>query len=204
MKKIIQKYKFQKLIEERVKNDKKVMLHIGCGRSYFDGWINIDNNSDNNIDKLDINFDLRMSLPIRDNSVDYIFNEHFLEHLTVEEGQRSLRDFLRILKPDGVMRIAMPDLRVAIDRYFDPNWKNDPAFKKFGLSYETRAEMINTSFRAWGHKWLYDAEELGRRLKESGGINIKQCNLRESDYAELIGLETRDESTLIMEVKKRI
>ena len=70
-----------------------VKLHIGCGTVYLDGWINIDNNSDNNIKKLDINFDLRNPLPFKDDTVDFIFNEHFLEHLTIQEGQRTLKDF---------------------------------------------------------------------------------------------------------------
>jgi len=204
MKNMIQRYKLDKLIRERKLKGEKIMLHIGCGKNYFNRWINIDNNSDNNVDKLDANIDLRNKLPISDNVVDFIFNEHFLEHLTIDEGQRALRDFFRVLKPDSVMRIAMPDLKVAMERYFNPDWKNDASFKKFGLVYKTRAEMINNSFRAWGHKWLYDLEELTRRLEEAGGVNIKQCNLRESEYVALRNLETRDESTLIMEVKKGI
>lgn len=204
MKKIIQMYKFNKLFKKRKKDNIKIMLHIGCGTNYFDRWINIDNNSDKNIRKIDVNVDMRKKLPIQNSTVDFIFNEHFFEHLTVEEGQRVLRDFLRVLKPGGVLRIAMPDLKVAMDRYFNVNWQDDPVFKKFGILYKTRAEMINSSFRAWGHKWLYDAEELERRLKEAGMSNIKQCKLRESDYAELSNLEVRDESTLIMEVQKDI
>lgn len=31
-----------------------IPLHIGCGTLYKEGWINIDNNSDHNIQKLDI------------------------------------------------------------------------------------------------------------------------------------------------------
>jgi len=87
-----------------------IKLHLGCGTIYKEGWINIDNNSDKNIQKLDLDWDLRNSLPFPDNSVDFIFNEHFLEHLTVEEGIQAIKDFFRVLKPGGTMRIAMPDL----------------------------------------------------------------------------------------------
>jgi predicted SAM-dependent methyltransferase len=136
------------------------MLNIGCGTDYKDGWINIDNNSDNNIEKLDLNWDLRNPLPYKRNSVDFIFNEHFVEHLTVEEAQVIIKDL------------------------------------------KTRAERINIAFREWGHKWLYDAEELRRRLKEAGCKNIKQCKHSKSTYPELRNLEIRDESTLVMEVTK--
>jgi len=181
----------------------KTMLNVGCGTDYKKGWINIDNNSDNNIEKLDLKWDLRNPLPFADNSVDFIFNEHFIEHLTVEEGQAAIKDFTRILKPGGVLRIAMPDLEAAVDQYINLSLDKDPAIKRFNLGFmKTRAERINMAFRGWGHLWFYDSEELTRRLKEAGCKNIKQCKLKESKYPSLRNLEIRDESTLIMEVTK--
>lgn len=55
-----------------------IKLHLGCGTNYMPGWINIDNNSDNNISKLDMLQDLRQPLPIKDNTVDFIYSEHVL------------------------------------------------------------------------------------------------------------------------------
>lgn len=194
-----------KNLQELLKNESVLKLHIGCGTVYKSGWINIDNNSDNNILNLDFRWDLRKSLPFKDNSVDFIFNEHFLEHLTVEEGQKAIKDFYRILKPGGVLRIAMPDLENTIKTYLNPNWKEDDKdfLKKFGLDFiETKAERINISFRWWGHKWLYDWEELYRRLKEAGCERINRCEIYKSDYLELQNIETRNESTLIAEVIK--
>ncbi len=185
--------------------NKKVKLHLACGTMYKEGWINIDNNSDNNIEKLDYNWDLRFALPFDDNSADFIYNEHFLEHLTVEEGQRAIKDFLRVLKPGGVMRVAMPDLTAMIATYQDSNWKERlaPYFKQYGLEFiQTRAELLNINFRAWGHKWLYDWEELERRLKEAGGDNIMKMSIYKSSHPELCNLETRSGSTLIAEVRK--
>ncbi|GMO53904.1 MAG: hypothetical protein Ta2G_12530 [Termitinemataceae bacterium] len=88
----------KRAVNNILKTQKLIKLHLGCGTVYKDTWVNIDNNSDNNIEKIDINYDLRNDLPFPDNSVDFIFNEHFLEHLTVEEGQHSLRDFIRVKK----------------------------------------------------------------------------------------------------------
>lgn len=143
-------------------------------------------------------------MPFPSNSVDFIYNEHFLEHLTVEQGRATLSEFLRILKPGGVLRIAMPDLAVTVAEYSDPDRKNAPVLKKFGLTFiQTPSERINISFRWWGHQWLYDWEELERRLREvSPTLKIAQCVLRESQFPELQNLETRDESTLIAEVRK--
>lgn len=180
-----------------------IKLNVGCGTDYKEGWINIDNNSDDNIEELDLNWDLRNPLPYKDNSVDFIFNEHFIEHLTVEEGQAAIKDFMRILKPGGVLRIATPDLEVTIDKYLHVPIEKDPGIKKFHLEHiKTRAERINIGFRAWGHKWIYDWEELDRRLKEAGCVKIARCKLRDSKHKDLRDLETRDESTLIVEVEK--
>lgn len=180
-----------------------IKLNVGCGTDYKKGWINIDNNSDNNIKKLDLNWDLRKPLPFADDSVDYIFNEHFIEHLTIDESQAIIKDLMRVLKPGGVLRIAMPDLAETVDSYLNLPINKDPVIKKFKLTYiKTKAERINIAFREWGHRWLYDAEELERRLKQAGCKHISQCKLGESTHQSLRGLEIRDESTLIMEVTK--
>jgi predicted SAM-dependent methyltransferase len=180
-----------------------VKLNVGCGTDFKDSWINIDNNSDNNITKLDLNWDLRKSLPFKDESVDFIFNEHLIEHLTVEEGQEVIKDLMRVLKPGGVLRIATPDLEVTVDKYLNLPIEKDATLKKFDLDFiKTRAERINIGFRWWGHKWIYDWEELSRRLKEAGCKKFERCQLRESKHPELRNLETRDESTLITEITK--
>ncbi|GMO53900.1 MAG: hypothetical protein Ta2G_12520 [Termitinemataceae bacterium] len=107
------------------------------------------------------------------------------------------------------MRIAMPDLDDTVKAYYEENWKenNKEFFEKFGLTFiKTRAERININFHWWGHKWLYNFEELERRILEaagSGHVEIKQCVIMESDYKELCNLETRKESTLIAEVIKK-
>lgn len=190
-------------IKKLINKNKKIMLNIGCGTDYKSGWINIDNNSDENIDKLDLNLDLRYPLPFKDNSIDYIFNEHFLEHLTIEEAQVSIIDFMRVLKSGGVMRIAMPNLSDVVGLYNNQKWKSEPFLNEFGLDFiKTKAELININFRWWGHKWLYDWEELERRLNEAGCSKIQRCELRKSSSKELNNLETRDQSTLIAEITK--
>jgi predicted SAM-dependent methyltransferase len=178
-------------------------LNLGCGTDYKEGWVNIDNNSDHNITKLDLNIDLRRPLPFKDNSVDYIFHEHFMEHLTIEQSRTALKDYMRVLKKGGVMRIAMPDLETIVKEYYDKHWKRRPFIKRFGLEFvETRAEMLNMHFRWWGHMWLYDWEELQRRFKEVELKSYHRCELRKSKHKALRNLEIRDESYLIAEITK--
>lgn len=202
-------YKFLKKSSNRKKVglalggiDGPIKLNIGCGTDYKEDWVNVDNNSDENIERLDLNWDMRNPLPFEENSVDYVFNEHFLEHLTVEEGQVVIKDLMRVLKPGGVLRIAVPDLEVVVNKYLKNNLTEDPTIKKFDLTWiKTRAEFINVSFRWWGHKWLYDFEELKRRIEEAGFLKIERCELGKSSHPALNNLEIREES-LVVEVTK--
>jgi predicted SAM-dependent methyltransferase len=180
-----------------------IMLNVGCGTDYKEGWINIDNNSDDNIERLDLNWDLRNPLPFPDGSVDYIFNEHFMEHLTPEEGIKANQDFLRVLKKGGVLRIAMPNLEETVALYLDKDWRKHTVLKNHALEFvKTRAELLNMAVRWWGHMWLYDWEEMERRLREAGATKIKRAKHSVSKHAPLNGLETRQESTLIAECTK--
>ncbi|WP_428304432.1 class I SAM-dependent methyltransferase [Lacipirellula sp.] len=175
-------------------------LHIGCGKVHFPGWVNVDRDPMSEI--VDVSWDLRHSLPIHDGTVEYIFHEHFMEHLTVEEGLALSRECRRMLKPGGILRIGMPDLADVVRQYAENDWRL-PWMKKYGYEHiQTRAENINIAFREWEHKWLYDREELHRRLCEAGFETIRDAVRKESTVEALRGLETRDETLLVVEAIK--
>lgn len=175
-----------------------VKLHLGCGSVYKEGWINIDKRTDGV--KLDLNFDLCKSLPFEDGSVDFIFNEHFLEHLSVEQGVFFLKECFRVLKKGGVLRIAMPHIKPVLDRYYNDKWREEEWLEKFGYTFiKTKCEVVNVGFRYWGHQWLYDEEELKRRLNEAGFTNCYPCKNSFSNYPELANQEAQIESELIFE-----
>jgi predicted SAM-dependent methyltransferase len=177
-------------------------LHIGCGTIKLDKWINIDINSQNPI--ADVVWDASCGLSFaEDSSCLLIYNEHFLEHLLIEQAVLFLSDCYRVLKPNGVLRIAMPSLEYVINKYQSEGWRNQDwlSWKEYQF-IETRAEMLNISMRWWGHQWLYDREELHRRLKEAGFTIIRDEEWGNSEINELNNLETRKDSILICEAVK--
>jgi len=48
-------------------------------------------------------------LPFDDNSINFIYSEHFFEHLFLDEASALLKECYRILTPHGVIRTCVPD-----------------------------------------------------------------------------------------------
>lgn len=176
-------------------------LHVGCGQIYFDGWLHID--ADESLPKLDLVWDASQPLPFADQSCAVIYNEHFLEHLSVTQGLAFLRECYRLLQPDGVLRVAMPCLETLVKKYLSEDWREQDWLKWPAHQFiQTRAEMINIGFRWWGHQWLYDREELHRRLREAGFTTVRDVAWGESHHPDLHHRETRRDSLLICEAVK--
>jgi len=184
-------------LDQFLRNFPAVKLNLGCGDVVMPGWINIDRRDD--VPNIDINYDLSQPLPFRDDTVDFIFNEHFLEHLSPAEGLVFLKECKRCLKPGGVLRVAMPHIKPVVDRYYNNDVESDWA-RQMGV--QTKAELVNIGFKYWGHQWLYDEAELERRLKEAGFEKIEHKPINQSTYPELRNLETRIGSELIYEAVK--
>lgn len=77
----------------KFKKIKNLKLNVGCGKVKLPGWVDIDIEP-----SADLIIDVRKGLSLDDCSVNFIYSEHFLEHLTYEEGRKVLEEFQRCLK----------------------------------------------------------------------------------------------------------
>jgi predicted SAM-dependent methyltransferase len=171
-------------------------LHIGCGTVYLDGWVNIDLDAP----KADLLLDITKGLPLGQGSARIIYHEHVMEHITVDQGAFCLKDWFRVLEPGGVVRIATPDLAYVVEKYMGDDWREQSWLKLPEYAFiKTRAEMLNVSMRWWDHQYLYDGEELERRMREAGFKTVRRCEYGKSTVPELANLETREDSKLILE-----
>jgi len=172
-----------------------IWLNIGCGKQHLSGFVNMDIEQ-----PYDKKLDARKGLPYPDQTVDGVYSEHFFEHLTQAEGLGFLRETRRVLKPGGIVRVAMPDLDAFVHRYVSEDWRGDGDMFKLGFDWvANRCEMLNLGMREWGHKHLYNEEELIRIAQMAGLEPTKRCEHGKSDTPEFVGRETRNGSKLIME-----
>jgi predicted SAM-dependent methyltransferase len=172
------------------------MLCLGSGAAPIDGWINIDL-----CRPADMILDLRFGLPFVDSTVDFIYSEHLVEHLGLNEGIRLLNECRRILKPDGVLRFATPDLADVIKDYPE-NWRRHDWVNRPEYAWiDSGARMVNVAFRYWNHRYLYDYRELALRLGQAGFQCVERRTVGSSKYPKLCNLETRPDSKLVVEAQ---
>lgn len=97
----------------------KTFLHVGCGSKRKDRTTSGFSKPDWNEVRLDIDPSVApdivasitdMSM-VPDESFDAIFSSHNLEHLYAHEVPVALKEFLRVLKPDGFAVITVPDVQ---------------------------------------------------------------------------------------------
>ena len=89
-------------------------LHLGCGKRYIPGYIHIDAVPFEHIDQV-CSID-RLEF-LENDSVEVIYGCHVLEHFKRKETPAVLKEWYRILKPGGTLRLAVPDFRALVEVY---------------------------------------------------------------------------------------
>ncbi len=86
-----------------------VALNLGCGRTVYPGFTNIDAfvENDRRIIRMPMQ-DLRGRCG--DNTVDICYSSHSLEHLSIRDSEMALREWFRVLVPGGFLFLSCPDL----------------------------------------------------------------------------------------------
>jgi len=145
----------------------EIKLHLGCGERYIPSFIHVDLADYPHIDyKHDI-LDLSM---FEDNSIDLIYVCHVLEHFKRYEIERVLTEWYRVLKPCGILRVAVPDFEAIVK-----------AYKKYmdielimGLLYGGQDYEYNF------HHVAFDFKYLEKILKKIGFKNIHRYDWRKT------------------------
>lgn len=171
-------------------------LHLGCGDNLLPGWTNVDLFGMPGV----VAWNLTRRLPVADASVDVIFTEHFIEHISHEAALRFLSDCFRVLKPGGTLRVSTPDLQKLVVEYSAERLNE---WQDVGWSPTTPCRLLNEGMRSWGHLFIFDEDELRADLAANGFEEISREGRHSSAHVELRGLERRpDHGDLILEARR--
>ena len=141
----------------------RVKLHIGCGKRYLVGFKHLDLADYPHIDYRQHISDLSN---FNNGSVDEIYTSHTLEYFDFSEIQQILREFYRILKPNGSVYLSVPDFKKLTQIYNQTNDLNTiigPLFGKWSLN----ENLIY-------HKAVYDELIMIKFMEEIGFRCVKK------------------------------
>jgi predicted SAM-dependent methyltransferase len=115
----------------------KTFLHVGCGGKRKDQTTRGFNTPQWRELRLDIDAAVQPDIvgtmldmaALADASVDALFSSHNIEHLYPHEVPLALKEFLRVLKPEGFAVLTCPDLQsacalIAEDRLTEPAYSS--------------------------------------------------------------------------------
>lgn len=176
-------------------------LHLACGPHLVDGWDNLDILKNKGI----IYHDLRKKLPYKDGTVDAIFHEHFIEHLTKTEAEFFLAECHRVLKPGGIMRVGWPDLKRLLRAYFlkKKAYINYVfpflEFHRYGRDWD---ELFSDCIFGWEHRYAYTSSHLQKVILSAGFDEVKVMKAGVSDFNIALDFR-RDPATTYLEATKR-
>ena len=166
-------------------------LNLGCGSNILAGWENHDSD-----------VDIRNPLPYEDESIDFIFIEHCVEHVTTPDAVRFFAECLRILKYEGTLRVAVP----SGDKIYD---LADSEYLKWhgqsGFGDGTRRGAVRSILLDHGHLSAWNHSILDACLFAAG---FEQEKIYGSTIGELeghgkvIGEHNNAIETIVMEAVK--
>ena len=152
-------------------NNRELKLNIGCGTCKFPGWTNIDGNF---MHKPDMWLDVTSGLPFKDSSVTVIYACHFFEHLHLGQLRKLLRESRRVLRKEGVLRVAVPNLQSAIVAY---QQKNSEWFSPFPEEFRTLGgRFCNDMLCGDQHRLMFDFGFLAEVLNDAGFSKVEEVN----------------------------
>lgn len=141
--------------------DEKKKLHLGCGKRYLPGYMHVDLEDfphidfRTSIDKLDM---------FETSTCDEVYASHALEYFDAQDGLIVLKEWHRVLKPGGVVRLSVPNFDSLISIYtssMDIGTIIGPLFGRMPLG----ADKIY-------HKTVYTREKLCASLASAGFVNF--------------------------------
>jgi predicted SAM-dependent methyltransferase len=153
-------------------------VQVGCGpHNIMEDWWNVDIREFAGVDAV---MDATKPWPYKD--LEYVYGEHFLEHLTLDGAVQFFKHAGNSLKVGGVLRLSTPNLEWVLHTHY-PYGEAGPDDIVSGTL------QMNRAFHGWGHQFLYSRGMLEYVLREMGFEGISFYSYSESDVPALKNVE---------------
>jgi predicted SAM-dependent methyltransferase len=142
-------------------SDGKVYIHLGCGKVDHPKFINVDAipfphvHYVQAVERLDV---------FSDNFADLIYTSHCLEHVSHLDVPNVLKEWRRVLKPGGILRVSVPDFEKNLAIYLD----NNRSMKSIELTL-----MGGQDYAFNFHKISFNQGYLTSLFEEAGFRNVR-------------------------------
>lgn len=148
-------------------------LNLGCGPRKMEGFINVDIRKEMSTDVVD---DIRTLVSFKDGTADLIYACHVLEHFKKNERLEVLKRWQEVLKPGGILRIAVPDFYAVAHSYLT---KIVPLEKLW--SSLNGSQRHDYDF----HYHCYDFDSLKQDLEMVGFSSVHRYDWRKTEHANV-------------------
>jgi SAM-dependent methyltransferase len=152
-----------------------------------------------------LTLDIRNPLPFPSNSVDYIYTSHTLEHVEHYESKQILQECYRILKPQGIIRIVLPDLEKMMKEYLSSPNINTFLNRFYGYERSTQTKKDNPLLKRLKHsphQWMYTFPSLQELLQSIHFKDIKELTYATGECVDIKLLDKEEPTNLYVEAKK--
>lgn len=133
--------------------DKKVFLDLGCGNRKNKGYLGLDRYYFKGVD---IVADVDKGIPLKDNIIDGIYSNYFLEHTT--NLIFVFQEIYRVCKNEAIVELLVP-YYASINAFKDPTHKQfftEETFKYFTRGTDYGSDYnINTNFKILKIRYYY-------------------------------------------------
>ena len=169
---------------KHISKDGVKRLNLGSGQNPLKGWINVDLYSDvSGTVKMDVR-----QLEYPDNYADEILAHMIIEHLPKKDVLPSLKEWNRVLKPDGKIIIATIDLDGLCRDWLDKEKTVEIEGRETDYTYNLRGFYGHQSDEGQFHHIGFDFPFLHKLMTEAGFIKI---NLLPTNHTHHLYVEAR-------------